>query len=231
MPVVIASLFPELTNSQGDAENAWALARVVQWHGQDSEVRIVSARDQGVDDARVIVMGHVVGSQESALAAAVADLTGWIRDRLNSGAALLAVGSAQRILSEAGFLAGRVTARADHFVGDLVVNRSGFARELWGFQNSDLTYICGDDEEALGLTVRGAGNDNGTDGVVRRIGAGLIVGTSLHGPVCVRNPELALWLLENAGVTLDDARREPEWVTALSLANSLWEKRRADLEI
>jgi CobQ-like glutamine amidotransferase family enzyme len=233
MTVVIASLFPELTNSQGDAENARALAKILEFHGEDAHVVAVELGEAptAVAEASVIVLGHVVSSQESLVIAALGELRGWLTERLAAGAVLLAVGAAQKLLCSLDLLTGSVERRSAHHVDDLVVERDGFTRVLWGFQNSEIVYRRAADEDVLGSVVSGSGNADGTEGVVRRIGAGLLVGTNLHGPVCVRNPEFAQWLLAqaNVGLSLDGATEE--WRRAVTLADALWEQRRLELEL
>jgi CobQ-like glutamine amidotransferase family enzyme len=232
MTVVIACLFSEMTNSQGDAENARALAKILEFHGVDARVVAVELGEPSAApvNASVIVLGHVVSSQEEIVSAALSELRGWLTERLAAGAAVLAVGAAQKLLCEAGLLAGSVERRSVHHVDDLVVERAGFTRPLWGFQNSEIVYHRATDDDVLGSVVSGSGNGDGTEGVVRRMGAGLIVGTNLHGPVCVRNPEFSQWLLAQANVTLSTENATDEWRRAVALADALWEQRRLEIE-
>jgi CobQ-like glutamine amidotransferase family enzyme len=233
MTVVIASLFPELTNSQGDAENARALSKVVEFHGDDARVRVVGIHEPSTApaDASVIVLGHVVSSQEALVAGALTNMKSWLNERLAAGAVLLAVGAAQKLLCGAGLLAGSTEQRTAHHVDDLIIERSGFSRALWGFQNSEIVYRRSSDEDILGSVIAGSGNGDGTEGVLRRVGAGLIVGTNLHGPVCVRNPEFARWLLAQANVRLSLDVVSDEWRQAVMLADALWEQRRLELAL
>lgn len=233
MTVVIASLFPELTNSQGDAENARALAKVLEFQGTDARVVTVELGDPSTvaANASVIVLGHVVSSQEAIVLSALGEIHDWLIERLGAGAVLLAVGAAQKLLCEVGLLTGSVERRPAHFVDDLVVERDGFSRALWGFQNSEIVYRRAADDDVLGSVVAGSGNDDGTEGVIRGLGAGLVVGTNLHGPVCVRNPEFAQWLLAQANVRLPLDSATHEWRRAVALADALWEQRRVELEL
>jgi CobQ-like glutamine amidotransferase family enzyme len=58
-----------------------------------------------------------------------------------------------------------------------------------------------------------AGIGNGFDGIegwVGEVGAGVVVGTYLHGPVLPQNPVLADWLITRAlGVELEPLDPEP----------------------
>ena len=231
MTMVIASLFPELTNSQGDAENARALSKVLEFHGREARVEVVATDGSAPAQAELIVFGHVVASQEALVAEGLSNIRVWLNERLAAGAVLLAVGSAQNVLCDAGLLSGHGEQRTEHAVDDLVAVRDGFARELWGFQNSQTVYRRGSDEQALGTVVFGSGSADGNEGVIRQVGSGLIVGTNLHGPVCVRNPEFALWLIAQAGIELPADSATAGWRQAVTLANALWEQRRVQLEL
>lgn len=233
MSVILAKLFPSVTNAQGDAENSDALARILQWHGVSSTVIDVGLEESDPIDSDVIVLGHVVGSQYDAAKHAVLGLSPWFTRQLQRGAAVLAIGSAQALLHDAGFLSGRVRRSKAHVADDLVVESSLFIRRLWGFQNSELGYLRATHEDALGQVVRGQGNGDGTEGVVTRAHGGLLVGTNIHGPVVVRNPEFALWLLEqsSAKFTGAEGKSSPQWQRAVELANFAFADRMTALEL
>ena len=183
----IGKLLPDLTNAQGDAENADALVAALSWQGLEASVEVFNAGSQLVA-CDVFVLGHVT---ESDFMSAQVQLDAWSTElvaQVNAGSVVLAVGSSVSLLTGMGLLGGVVASRSERFVGDTVVQAQ--TGQLWGFVNSAHTYACASDETAWGSVVIGMGNGDGTEGVRRHVGEGLVLGTHLHGPVLVRNEEI-----------------------------------------
>jgi CobQ-like glutamine amidotransferase family enzyme len=91
--------------------------------------------------------------------------------------------------------------RGHRAVGEVVADPVGIPTipMLTGYENHQGSAVLGDAARPLGRLVRGSGNgDAGAEGAVQ----GNIVATYMHGPVLVRNPDLADNLLERVTGTL-----------------------------
>lgn len=212
---VIASLFPSILNSNGDAANARVLARRAQWAGiPDVRLAEVEHADQMPSDADVVVVGAC--SDPDVVRAR--DLLATVDEALHRAAAaavpVLAVATGWYVLSQSflvpgaadgsglGLFSGSASRRGQRISDDLVVDSTH--GQLVGYENHAADYVLGQDEQPLGAVVYGSGNGGGTEGAV----TGSLVGTHLHGPILARNPELADHLLGLAfGRT---GRRAPE---------------------
>ncbi|WP_210505801.1 glutamine amidotransferase [Naasia sp. SYSU D00057] len=206
----ILQLFPELTNVNGDGENALALARRLEWAGADAEVVPLAEGDPapGFSPAAVVLGSGVDSALErtrDALATLRGQLTGW----LAADVPLLVVGTGVELLSRRvelpdgaidglGLVPGEATALPGRVAGDLVVD-SAWGR-LFGYENHGRGLTLDEGVTPLGGVVRGAGNGTGSDGI--RLGS--LFGTHLHGPVVARNPRFAMALVAAiAGDTID----------------------------
>lgn len=234
MSAVVAKLIPRLSNSQGDAENADALVTQLRWLEVDASILVVDAHHTDLPDVVFMVLGHVVDSALPEARILLQELKPWIHAQVLRGAVLLAVGSAQGLLVDLELLEGHVEPRAEHVAGDIFVKSESWGI-LWGFENSGHRYVRAVNETALGTVVSGKGNDDGTDGVWRAYGDGLVVTSGLNGPLVVRNPELAQALIAHAAPA---ASQSSDWNNpstglgnAVALANRLREDRIENLGV
>ena len=240
MTIRVAQLFPDLTNGQGDAENAVVLDKMLGWLGLSHEMLVVSSDLHTIPPADILVLGHVVDSQRDALEAHMGEKDVWLRQQLDNGATLLAVGSSIELLCSRRICLGTVQ-QLPHTFGDVVGVYDGANRDVWGFENSTRGYERGPSELPLLKLTRGRGNGDGTDGLISPVGNGTVVWTNLHGPVLARNPELALSLIQRTLVHRRAARAvaassanlnigSPDIQRAIRLADSLWTLRSEQLE-
>jgi hypothetical protein len=200
----IAALFPELTDVNGDAQNALVLARRAQWAGEDAEVLPVGIAQDPAVDPIAVVLGSSVDSAlprlRDALAALLPRLTAW----LDAGVPLLAVGTGVELLGSridlgegtvlegVGVLPGSTGPLEVRVTDDLVVDAA--EGRLVGYENHARGFRLDPGVPALGRVVHGVGDGRGVDGVRH----GSVVGTRMHGPVLARNPVLADALLARA---------------------------------
>jgi len=198
-------LFPELTDVNGDAQNALVLARRAQWAGIDAEV-VALGLGEAAPAARpaAVVLGSSVDSAlprvRDGLESLREALQGWIAD----GVPLLAVGTGLELLGTRivlpdavveglALVAAVAEPLAVRVADDLVVDTAAEGR-LVGYENHARRLRLEPGVEPLGTVVRGVGDGRGVDGVR----AGSILGTRLHGPVLAKNPALADALLAGA---------------------------------
>jgi CobQ-like glutamine amidotransferase family enzyme len=199
----ILSVFPELLNVNGDAENAAVLAARSRWAGRSARVVRLGLNDPTPTDAPGIV---VIGSTTDAALPSVLDALSRSRSALAewiaAGVPVLAVGTGWEALSTSIALADGVVdglglvpgsaATADARVSDDLVITSRFGR-LVGYENHARDYTLEPGTEPLGEIVYGRGN--GLAGSSEGMIVGNIIGTHLHGPVLAKNPTLADHLL------------------------------------
>ncbi|GAA2754292.1 hypothetical protein CLV52_2476 [Amnibacterium kyonggiense] len=191
------ALFPELTDVNGDAQNALVLARRAVWAGHlDIRVERLAAGEAPTSTPVAVVLGSTTDPVLPALLAALRevqdDLEGWIDD----GVPVLAVGTGLEALTRAIVLAegrldglGLVPAIAEPLpsraAGDLVVRAT--EGDLVGYENHSRGLVLEAGVPPLGVVRRGVGDGRGSDGVRH----GSIIGTRMHGPVLAKNPALA----------------------------------------
>lgn len=201
-PFVIATLFPSILNSNGDAANGRVLARRARW-ADAGEVRLVEVEhaDQMPDDPHFLVVGACSDPDMLRARELLATVEHALRKAVKAGVPVLAVSTGWYLLSQ-GFLApdrqmevglglfrGSASAGGPRVSDDLVVDSDH--GKLVGFENHSTGYHLGEGEEPLGKVVYGYGNGNGSEGA----SIGSLFGTHLHGPILARNPALADHLL------------------------------------
>jgi CobQ-like glutamine amidotransferase family enzyme len=192
----VLALFPELTDVNGDAQNAQVLATRARWAGHDLPATALAAGEDPESTPDAIVLGSTTDPTLPALLAALVairdDLTGWIED----GVPVLAVGTGLEALTRGirmpdgrlegvGVVPAEVEPLAARVTGDLVV--AAAEGDLVGYENHARGLRLDAGVDGLGTVSRGVGDGRGVDGVRH----GLILGTRLHGPVLAKNPALA----------------------------------------
>jgi CobQ-like glutamine amidotransferase family enzyme len=206
--LTILSVFPDVLDLNGDAQNALVLARRARWAGLASEVFPLELGQEPVIERPGLI---VVGSgTESAMASVLTGLRvlepalqRWVSD----GIPLLAVGTGWELLGEVvEFSDGTIleglgifsakSAPATRIADDVIVD-SEFGR-LIGFENHSRAIEVGD-SAALGRVVYGVGNSSESRLEGERTHEA--IGTRLHGPILAKNPALADHLL---GLALGD---------------------------
>ncbi|HEY8318940.1 MAG TPA: glutamine amidotransferase [Amnibacterium sp.] len=204
MSAAIAALFPELTDVNGDAQNALVLARRAEWAGEDAAVLPIPIGQEPAVDPVAVVLGSSVDSAlprlRDALHTLLPRLTAW----LDAGVPLLAVGTGMELLGSrialddgtvvdgAGLLPGSTSPLEVRVTDDLVVDAP--EGRLVGYENHARGFRLDPGVAPLGRVVHGIGDGRGVDGVRH----GSIVGTRMHGPVLAKNPALADALLARA---------------------------------
>lgn len=204
MSITILSVFPELLDLNGDAQNALVLAQRARWAGLDARVHALplGASPSGRPD--IVVVGSGAESSAGAVLDGLRVLEGDLRSWTAAGVPLLAVGTGWELLGESVELAtGTVLTGLKVFSGrsvprarvsdDLVVD-TGYGR-LVGFENHARQYLAGTGAQALGTVVYGVGNSGSPAVKAEGEIVGASFGTHLHGPVLAKNPGLADHLL------------------------------------
>ena len=205
--VSVVALYPELLGTYGDRGNALALGYRIRARGMQMRLLEVSPGQPAPQSADIYLIG---GGEDAAQLLALQALRsdeGVVR-ALSAGATCLAVCAGFQLLSGAfadrdgrehsglGVLdvhCGRLP--GPRAVGEVVADPMALPSlpTLTGFENHQGSGVLGPRAQPLGRLVRGTGNGDGAyEGAVQDN----IVATYLHGPVLVRNPGLADYLIE-----------------------------------
>ncbi len=232
----IVTVYPDLLGTYGDAGNGIILERRMSRRGLDVE-------HVGVDSHGTLPRAdlYVLGGGEDGPQGLAAERLGndaTFQLAVAEGALVFAVCAGYQILTRSfvvmdgtsrpglGLIpAETIRSEAARAVGELVVSVEGIAGiegvVLSGFENHGSRTQLDANVTALGKVMAGIGNGTeGCEGAVYE----RCIGTYLHGPALARNPELADWLLVQAGAgslaPLDDSRsldlREERITWALS---------------
>jgi CobQ-like glutamine amidotransferase family enzyme len=207
--VSVVALYPELLGTYGDRGNALALAHRIRARGMRTRLLEVAPDQQAPRSADIYLIG---GGEDAAQLLALQSLRADdnLARALDAGATCLAVCAGFQLLAEAfadrdgravpglGVLDVRCARLpGSRAVGEVVADPVGIASlpTLTGFENHQGSAVVGPRAQPLGRVRRGTGNGDGAgEGAVQ----GNIVATYLHGPVLVRNPGLADYLIERS---------------------------------
>ena len=217
--LTIVSVFPEIFNVNGDAENSAVLAARSRWAGHSARVIRVSQTDPvPAETPGVVIIGSatdvVLPQAITALQKYRPALAEWIA----AGVPMVAVGTGWELLAESielaegtvqglGLLPGRAVLAASRISDDLIVN-SPFGR-LVGYENHARDMILPAGSSALGEVVYGRGNGGRSTVFSEGLLLDNVVATHLHGPVLAKNPALADHVLSAALGEVYDARNVP----------------------
>lgn len=210
MTAKIVLVFQSLLGIYGDRGNSTVLVERLRRRGMDAELVEVEPGQRIPDDGLVYLLG---GGEDMAQISAVRELqkSGDLFRGLDKGAVLFAVCAGYQILGKS-FTVGDhdevyqglglldVTTRrgAKRAVGEVLhswTRPDGSTGLITGFENHGGYTELGPEATPLARVEKGIGNcGDGTEGAVQ----GQVVGTYPHGPVLVRNPDLADHLLEKA---------------------------------
>ena len=192
----VLALLPELTDVNGDAQNAAVLARRARWAGFDVTVSPVHEGERPPASPLAVVIGSTTDPSLPRLLAGLAalrdDLAAWIE----AGIPVLAVGTGLEALARGirlpdgrldglDLVPGDAEPLAARVTGDLVV--AAAEGSLVGYENHARGLRLEPGAVPLGTVTRGVSDGRGVDGVRH----GSIIGTRLHGPVLAKNPALA----------------------------------------
>ena len=210
MTTKIVLVYQSLLGVYGDRGNATVLVERLRRRNIDADLVVAEPGDVVPDDAAVYLLG---GGEDQAQVQAVKALRedGNVLRGLDKGAVLFAVCAGYQILGKS-FTIGETdvvhqglglldvtTRRGDKRAVGEVLHRwtrpDGSTSLITGFENHGGHTTLGSEASPLASVEKGVGNcGDGTEGAVQ----GNIIGCYPHGPVLVRNPDLADHLLEKA---------------------------------
>lgn len=205
--LTIASIYADLLGTYGDAGNLITLLHRSELHGLSTDVIDVQPGDAVPAQADIYLLG---GGEDTAQVAACNALRsdGAIKSAADAGAVVFAVCAGYQLLGEyfpdangqpspgLGLIDIRTDRLPQRAVGELAAepqqgSQARHRSRLTGYENHAGGTTRGDSVAPLGQVLSGIGNGDGTEGSV----FGHILGTYLHGPCLVRNPDIADQLL------------------------------------
>jgi CobQ-like glutamine amidotransferase family enzyme len=228
--LTLGQLYPGIMSGYGDRGNITAIMRRCGWRGIVTDIHELRLGDPvHPDDVDIFIIGNGDESQRRLIAPDLADVKGMaIREAVEQGAALLAVGAGYELLGRfyqpskgvelpgvglfdswtiqcgAGLSAASVAiteARADRAIGDLLVRWEGAGP----MAPRDELLVGFENHSArtyLGPAARALGQvviGQGNNGDGREgVRLGGAVGTYMRGPCLPRNPALADFLIATA---------------------------------
>ena len=214
MSLTIVRLYHDLLGTYGDQGNAEVLIHRARARQLDVTLIEVAPHDPVPVSGDIYLLG---GGEDGPQASALEMLSkdGGLNSAVDNGATVFAVCAGFQLIgaklpNASGIpidglgLVDAETIYTDdpRSVGELVIRYNGNLAEpiLTGFENHQGLTILGQGVEPLGTVLRGIGN--GRDGAdctsPEGVHHGRIFGTYMHGPVLVRNPQLADEVLSSA---------------------------------
>lgn len=200
MTVVIAHLYPEAMNIYGDTGNLIALTRRLAWRDIPFRLdRVPVGTDYDLLQADIVVAGGGEDTSQAAVAGDLVERASGVRAAVDAGVGFLVVCGTYQLFGRRfvaadgsevpgiGVFGAETVAGRGRLIGNVVVDAP--VGRLVGFENHGGRTRLDDDQEALGVVVRGHGNDgeSGREGAV----VANCFGTYLHGSVLPKNPALA----------------------------------------
>jgi CobQ-like glutamine amidotransferase family enzyme len=203
----VASIYPTLLGTYGDGGNVAALRHIAGLHGLQVHVTEVDPGMNVPADAHIYVLG---GGEDTAQTAAAHALrtSGALAHAVANGSSVLAICAGYQLLGHSfpdaagtqvdglGLLDVHTDRLPQRAVGELAAEvldgtpLTGLPT-LTGYENHGGAAHLGPLATPLARVVSGVGNGDGTEGAI----TGRVIGTYLHGPALVRNPQLAERLL------------------------------------
>ncbi len=205
----IGLVLPDVMGTYGDSGNALVLRQRMLMRGLDAEIVSITLADPVPESLDVYVLG---GAEDSAQRLATKHLARYpgLQRAAERGAPVLAICAAIQVLGEwyetssgervdgVSMLNVTTAPQATRSIGEVITRpvSDRLTQTLTGFENHRGGTTLGPDAAPFARVEHGIGNGvgDGNEGVVQ----GSVIGTYMHGPALVRNPELADHLLETA---------------------------------
>lgn len=175
-PLVISLIRDQQYDAFGDAANAVVLQKRASWSGNSAEIKHLGI-SSAVGDLLVIAGG--TDSSYEGFFAQLEELRPAIEKALKADVPTLIIGTALRAMIDLGLLKNHKYEPAKHIADDQSIEASEGLGLVTGFVNSRWNYSFGS------FAIEGN-----------------LVLTQFLGPVLARNPKLADWMLEKAGLQI-----------------------------
>lgn len=202
MNIGIVHLYPDLLNLYGDKGNIECMKKRLIWRGIDVTVSRCTCENDEIDfeNADIIFVGGGSDREQEIVCERLLKKKHELTEFVENGGTLVAVCGGYQLLGKyyqtpdkkiegLGILAicTEAVKGAPRLIGNIVLESSELSMKIVGFENHGGRTRIGS-HTPLGKVVKGFGNDgeSGFEGVVYKN----LIGTYLHGPLFLKNPEL-----------------------------------------
>ena len=207
MTINILHLYPKEMNLYGDHGNVLALVRRLEWRGIKAKVIPHNAGDSLPNNIDIIFGGGGQDSGQNKIEEDLQKIAPKLRKLICEGTPCLVICGLYQLFGRAfttadghriegtGILNLETIAGPERLIGNITIQSPQFG-EIVGYENhSGLTYL-GEDMQAFGTVITGAGN-NGKD-MTEGVKYKNCIGTYLHGPLLPKNPRVTDFLILKA---------------------------------
>ena len=206
----IGLVYPSVLGTYGDSGNAFILVERALRRGIPAELVVIDSEDPVPGELDIYSLG---GGEDTAQAIAAERKNQGLTKAAERGAQVLAICASLQVLGNSytdatgrtvdglGLLDVTTAPRGSRAIGELVTQPllPGLTQLLTGFENHGGGTTLGPAATPLGRVLAGVGNGPvGEEPLYEGAVQGSVIGTYLHGPALVRNPELADYLLASA---------------------------------
>ena len=207
MKITIGHLFPDLLNLYGDRGNIQCLLQRLRWRGIDAEVKTFSIDDE-IDFSAldIVLLGGGSDREQMLVCNRLKEIKAEFKAYVEDMGVVIAICGGYQLLgkyyeTDEGKIDGLdivdmyTVQEKGRLINNIFIKSDLFEMPIVGFENhGGRTYI--NDNKPLGKVVFGKGNNgkSGYEGVVYKN----VIGTSLHGPLLPKNPQLCDYLLTKA---------------------------------
>lgn len=209
MTLNITHLFPDLLNLYGDRGNIASLCKRLQWRGIDANVNVAEkTEDINFEETDILFLGGGADREQIVVCEELLKIKEEIKSYVESDGVMIALCGGFQILGKTfqlkkdkleglGIIDAETKASYDRIMGNVIIkcDIDGNEFEVVGFENhSAKTYI--NENSPLGEVLFGGGNngEDKTEGILYKN----LFGSSLHGPLLPKNPELSDIILSRA---------------------------------
>lgn len=225
-PIVnIVHLYPREMNIYGDTGNRIILKKRLEWRGIKTQEYFIGVGEAIPQNADIIIGG---GGQDAGQSSIVPDLqqkSSQLHLMKDEGVVMLMICGMYQlfgrsfttatgdVLKGIGIFELETVARQVRMIGNTVYD-SPFG-EIVGYENHSGVTLLDSGARSFATVIKGAGNngEDNTEGCV----SGNVYGTYSHGPILVKNPELADGLLKSVMAkkynldSLEELDNDLEW--------------------
>lgn len=207
MTLNILHLYPKEMNLYGDHGNILAIKRRCEWRGIKTNIIHYEPGDKIPDDIDIIFGGGGQDSGQGKIEADLQKIAPKLKDFVERETPTLVICGIYQLFghyfetSEGKKIEGtkilnlKTVAGDTRLIGNITISTPEFG-EVVGYENhSGLTYL-GEDMQAFGTVITGAGN-NGKD-MTEGVKYKNCIGTYLHGPLLPKNPRVTDFLILKA---------------------------------
>ena len=207
MKITIGHLYPDLLNLYGDRGNIQCLMKRCLWRGIEAET-IAYELDDRIDFSKldIVLLGGGSDREQMLVCEKLKEIQKDFKAYVEDNGVVIAICGGYQLLgnyykTDQGMIEGlklvdmSTEQGKGRLIGNIVMQSDLFDMPIVGFENHGGRTTIGNNR-SLRKVLSGYGNDgqSGEEGVVYKN----VIGTYLHGPLLLKNPQLADLLISRA---------------------------------